>query len=224
VRESTEVRCVVLLHGLNRSARSMRPVERALRRRGYDVLNLSYPSRRANIAELSAEVATRITAWNEHARFDFITHSMGGIVLRAAVASAFLPVARVRRVVMLGPPNRGSELADVLPNLPLVGPLYERFLGPAGRELGTGRTSVPLQLPPPAFELGVIAGTKAINPIFARMLGGTNDGTVRVDRTTLEGVADFLLVPHSHSMLMMSSVVVEQALHFLDVGQFRRQL
>jgi triacylglycerol lipase len=200
----------------------MRPIDRALRGHNYEVLNLGYASRRRDVATLAAEVAAGITAWNASEPLDFVTHSMGGIVLRAAVAHALLPVERVHRVVMLGPPNRGSELADVLPTLPVVGPMYARFFGPAARELGTGRSSVPMRLPAPTFEVGVIAGTKTLNPLGSRILGGDNDGTVRVDRATIDGATDVLLVPHSHSMLMMSSVVVAQTLYFLDSGHFRR--
>jgi pimeloyl-ACP methyl ester carboxylesterase len=215
-------RYAVLLHGLARSARSMRPIERALRAHHYEVLNLGYASRHADVATLAADVAAAVGEWNTSERLDFVTHSLGGIVLRAAVANGLLPVERVRRVVMLGPPNRGSELADVLPTLPIVGPIYARWFGPAGRELGTGPSSVPSRLPAPTFEVGVIAGTKTLNPLTSRVLGGENDGTVRVDRALLDGVTDTLLVPHSHSMLMMSPVVLEQTLYFLDSGHFRR--
>ena len=200
----------------------MRPIERALRGHGYQVLNLRYESRRADIATLAAEVAAAIDAWNATEQLDFVAHSLGAIVLRAAVADALLPSKRIRRAVMLGPPNRGSELADVLPKLPVVGQLYTRYFGPAGGELGTDPSSVPSRLPPPTFQVGVIAGTKTLNPFTSRILGGENDGTVRIDRVTLDGVMDTLFVPHSHSMLMASPVVREQTLYFLDSGHFRR--
>lgn len=200
----------------------MRPIERALRDHDYEVLNLGYDSRRADIATLAAEVAAAIVAWNATDPLDFVAHSLGAIVLRAAVANAWLPAARVRRVVMLGPPNRGTELADVLPKLPVVGSWYTRYFGPAGGELGTGPSSVPSRLPAPTFQVGVIAGTKTLNPLTSGILGGTNDGTVRTDRVTLDGGTDMLLVPHSHSMLMLSPVVLEQTLYFLDSGHFRR--
>lgn len=202
----------------------MRPLERALRERSYEVLNLGYPSRQADIATLSAAIAARIADWQSSEPLDFITHSLGGILLRAAVATNALPATRVRRVVMLGPPNRGTELADVLPTLPILGSMYARLTGPAGRELGTGPSSVPSRLPPPSFEVGIIAGTRTLNPLFSLLLGGDNDGTVRVDRAALDGATDFLVVPHAHSTLMLSSNVVEQTLYFLDAGHFRRTI
>jgi pimeloyl-ACP methyl ester carboxylesterase len=212
---------VILLHGLGRTARSMRPVERALTNRGYRVLNVGYASRTAPIAELAAQVARRVGAWSAPAPIDFVTHSLGGILLRVGIASGMLPLDRVRRVVMLGPPNGGSELADTLPALPLVGALYRRFTGPAGLELGTTPTGVPAGLPPVAFELGVIAGNRSMNPFFSAILGAPNDGKVRVDRARVDGMRDFIVVPSWHPLLMVSAVVAEQTLHFLEHGTFR---
>ena len=211
-----------MLHGLGRTARSMRPVERALAKRGYLVLNLGYPSRSARIGLLASRVAQQIADWEVDRPLDFVTHSLGGILLRAAVADGLLPLARVRRVVMLGPPNGGSELADVLPGMPVVGPLYRRFTGPAGLELGTMTHAIPPQLPAVAFELGVIAGNRSVNPFFSALLGAPNDGKVRVDRARVEGMRDFIVVPSWHPLLMASRAVTEQILHFLERGEFRR--
>ncbi|MEP6730091.1 MAG: alpha/beta fold hydrolase [bacterium] len=213
---------VVLLHGLGRSTRSMLPIERALRRRGGRVLNLGYPSRSADVATLAADVARQIIEWEPNAPLDFITHSLGGIVLRMAVAQGDLPSERIRRAVMLGPPNSGSELADALPKVRLFGPLYRRFTGPAGLELGVGPEGVPAQLPPVSFELGVIAGTRSMNPVFNAMLSEPNDGKVRVERTKVKGMRDFLLVPEFHPLMMAAPDVITQAIHFLDFGAFRR--
>ena len=211
----------VLLHGLGRTARSMRPLERQLNGRGYRVLNLAYPSRSTDIATLARMVAREIGQWESGRPLDFVTHSLGGILLRVAVASGMLPLDRVHRVVMLGPPNGGSELADRLPTVPLVGSLYRRFTGPAGRELGTTLAGVPAQLPPVAFDLGVIAGNRSMNPFFSAILGAPNDGKVRVDRARVDGMRDFIVVPSWHPLLMVSRVVAEQALHFLEHGSFR---
>lgn len=199
----------------------MRPVERYLRGYGYDVLNLGYPSRSAAIPDLADRVAREIAAWRPVGPLDFVTHSLGGVLLRQAVASGSLDGARVHRVVMLGPPNGGSELADQLPTWPIFGRIYRRLTGPVGAQLGTGTDSVPLRLPPVAFETGVIAGTRSYNPVFSALLAAPNDGKVRVERTRVAGMRDFVTVPYWHPLLMMPSAVHTQILHFLDTGQFR---
>jgi triacylglycerol lipase len=212
----------VLLHGLGRSSRSMRPLERRLRAGGYEVLNADYPSRTADVASLASYIATQVHAFGDGRPLDFITHSLGGILLRAAVHANLIGAERVRRVVMLGPPNSGSELADVLPRVPLVGAFYRRFTGPAGMQLGTEMSAIAGTLPAVPFELGVIAGNRSYNPLFSAILDGPSDGKVRVDRTRVEGMRDFLVVPHWHPLLMSAPVVIDQALHFLEHGAFRR--
>lgn len=212
----------MLLHGLGRTARSMRPVERALTPRGYEVLNVDYPSRVADIEALATGVARQIGRWQAEGPLDFVTHSLGGILLRVAVARGLLAAARVHRAVMLGPPNDGSELADVLPTVPVFGWVFERFTGPAGRQLGTGVRGVPGQLPPVPFEMGVIAGNRSYNPVFSAILGDANDGKVRVERARVEGMSDFLVVPYWHPLLMAAPKVIAQVIHYLETGTFQR--
>lgn len=199
----------------------MRPVERALVAQGYDVLNLDYPSTAAPIFALAEILAERLAGWHGSRPLTFVTHSLGGVLLRAAVATELLSVERVYRAVMLGPPNAGSELADRLPLLPLVGAAYRRFTGPAGRQLGTGPEAIPMQLPPVSFETGVIAGTRSYNPWFSAILGAASDGKVRVDRAAVLGMRDFVTVPYSHPFLMRPAAVHTLILHFLEHGRFR---
>jgi triacylglycerol lipase len=198
----------------------MRPIERMLRARGYDVLNLGYPSRTRTIAKLAATVAEQILAWRPDEPVDFVTHSLGGILLRHAVASGALPATHVRRVVMLGPPNAGSELADQIPTWPLFGWIYRRMTGPAGMQLGTGADAVPAQLPAVTFETGIVAGTRSYNPVFSSVLGAPSDGKVRVERTRVAGMRDFLEVPYWHPLLMRPAAVHEQVGYFLEYGRF----
>ena len=212
----------MLLHGLGRTARSMRPVERALTPRGYATLNIDYPSRVADIETLAAGVARQIDRWHAEGPLDFVTHSLGGILLRVAVARGHLAATRVHRAVMLGPPNDGSELADVLPSVPFFGWVFQQFTGPAGRQLGTGLRGVPGQLPPAPFDLGVIAGNRSYNPVFSAILGDANDGKVRVERARVEGMSDFLVMPYWHPLLMAAPKVIAQVVHFLETGTFRR--
>ena len=200
----------------------MRPVELALVARGYRVLNLGYASRTADIETLSADVARRARGWTNGAAADFVTHSLGGILLRVAVDRGHLPLRQVGRVVMLGPPNGGSELADVLPRVPVFGWIYRQFTGPAGLQLGTEH-GVPPRLPAVPFDLGVIAGSRSYNPVFSAILGDANDGKVRVERARVEGMRDFLVVPHWHPLLMIAPAVVAQVVHYLEAGSFRRE-
>ncbi|HKG91516.1 MAG TPA: alpha/beta fold hydrolase [Gemmatimonadaceae bacterium] len=217
---------IVLLHGLGRTYRSMLPIARAAEARGYRVLNVAYPSRTAPIEALAERVAHEAQAFagafDAHERVHFVTHSLGGILLRAAVAAGLLPLDRVGRAVMLAPPNQGSELPDALGGRPLLGPLYRQVTGPAGAQLGTGPAGVPARLPPVEFELGVIAGSRSLNPLLSRYIEGPDDGKVSVGRAAVPGMRDFLVVPHSHTFLMRAPAVVEQVLHFLERGAFAR--
>jgi hypothetical protein len=200
----------------------MLPIARALTRHGYAVHNLDYDSRSAAVATLAADVAHRILQCGDDPPFDFVTHSLGGILLRAMVADGYLPSAAVRRAVMLGPPNGGSELVDALLAAPVVGRVYRRMTGPAGLELGVGAEGIAARLPPVPFELGVIAGTRSFNPVFSAVLGEANDGKVRVSRTKVDGMRDFLTVPRWHPTLMAAPSVIMQTIHFLEFGRFHR--
>jgi len=199
----------------------MSPIARALVRREYDVINLDYRSRSAPVATLAADIGQRIREREHDGPLDFVTHSLGGILLRVMVADVYLPGEVVRRVVMLGPPNAGSELVDVLSATPAIGRAYRWLTGPAGLELGVGANGVAARLPPVSFELGVIAGTRSFNPLFSALLAEANDGKVRVSRTKVLGMRDFLTVPRWHPTLMASPAVIAQTMHFLEFGSFR---
>jgi triacylglycerol lipase len=197
-------------------------LQRVLEARNYLVMNCGYKSRSADIATLAQDVASRVVQWESTAPLDFVTHSLGGILLRVALAHGHLPRQRVRRVVMLGPPNAGSEVVDVLSAIPIVASIYAAFTGPAGTQLGTNVGGVPAQLPPVDFELGVIAGNRSFNPVFSAILGPENDGKVRVERARVEGMREFLVVPNWHPMLVAAPRVLTQVVHFLEAGAFQR--
>lgn len=214
----TAAETVVLLHGLGRSSLSMWPLEQFLEERGYRVVNHGYPSTEHPIAELARMLGEEIEACcADSPKVHFVTHSMGGIVVRAYLAERSLD--SLGRVVMLSPPNQGSEIVDQVRDWEL----FELFLGPAARELGTDSTSVPLALPPVDFELGIITGSRSLNPISAAWIDGPNDGTVAVDRARVQGAQDFLVVPHSHTFIMWSLDVMEQVVSFLRRGEFERE-
>jgi pimeloyl-ACP methyl ester carboxylesterase len=188
----------------------------ALSAAGYRVCNIDYPSRKHPVAELAARhVAPEIGKCIARGEpVHFVTHSLGGIIVRQLAATG--AVQRFGRVVMLGPPNQGSEVVDTLGNWGLFGIIN----GPAGRELGTSPGALPQKLGPATFELGIIAGNRSINPILSTIIPGDDDGKVAIERARLEGMRDFIVVPASHPFLMKNDEVISQTIHFLACGAF----
>lgn len=210
--------CVVLLHGLSRTDFSMEKMANVLADRGYADINVHYNSRGHNIEEL-ADIAINqgledCRALDAH-RIHFVTHSLGGILVRYYLQHN--DVAELGRVVMLAPPNHGSQIIDVFRDFPG----FAFFSGEPATQLGTdGPESIPAQLPPVDFELGVIAGTRSMSPIFSLALPDRDDGKVTVESTKVEGMQDFIEMPFNHTFIMRSNAVIEQVIHFLQRGRF----
>jgi triacylglycerol esterase/lipase EstA (alpha/beta hydrolase family) len=207
---------VVLLHGLGRSPRSMQRLGRRLEAEGYRVVNVAYESRRETVEEASRHLGAELARCcpERSARVHFVTHSLGSIVVRYYLAHN--RPKNLGRVVMLGPPNNGSELVDLMKRLPVI----RRHVGPSRSQLGTDASSLPVRLGPVHFELGVIAGTRTWNPLFSWVLPGADDGMVAVERTKVEGMSDFLTVPRTHTFIMRGRDVIAQTIVFLQTGQF----
>jgi len=215
---SAAVDTVFLLHGMGRTKLSMARLATHLSNEGYNVVNLGYPSTRQSVADSVSQLDTELKKHGEHTngQVHFVTHSLGGIIVRAYLKQQ--SPANLGRVVMISPPNQGSEIADKLQD----NIFYQWSTGPAGQELGTGDTSTPNQLGPVDFPLGVITGDRSLNPIFSAWIGGPSDGKVSVERAAVTGMADFLVVNHSHTYIMRSSAVLRHVSHFLKSGSFDR--
>jgi pimeloyl-ACP methyl ester carboxylesterase len=210
---------VVLLHGIGRSSASMRLMRRTAEVAGFATLNIDYPSRRSTLEDLAEAIHPEVAdfAGRLAGSVHFLTHSMGGLLVRVYLARH--RPARLGRVVMLAPPNRGSEIADLLVGFAP----YGAWFGPAGRQLVTAQGEALLAaLGTVNYPLGVIAGDWTIDPVSWLLIPGPNDGKVAVERTRIEGVTDHIVLHTTHTTILLNAEVARQAIAFLKTGRFKR--
>lgn len=208
---------IILLHGLARTSRSMSRAGKLLAGYGYKIVNVDYPSRKNNIETLAFDYippAINKCASKDIKKIHFLTHSMGGILIRYYLSSQ--RIDKLGRVVMIAPPNQGSELVDKMAGWLI----FKAANGPAGLQMGTDKNSIPCTLGPVNFSTGIIAGDKTVNPLLSSLFPEANDGKVSVCRAQVEGMRDFIVLPYSHTFIMQHTAVIEQALHFIQQGYF----
>jgi pimeloyl-ACP methyl ester carboxylesterase len=212
---------VVLLHGIGVTAHVLGEMQRALEAAGYATLNLNYASRRKALEALAEDIhpAVDLFADGLGGSVHFVCHSMGGLLARVYLAK-YRP-KRLGRVVMLGTPNGGSEIADLLKNLAA----YRALFGPAGQQLTTLRdAATSAMLSNVDYPVGIIAGSRSVYPISSIVLPRPHDGRVSVANTRLEGMADHIVIHNSHPWLVRKGEAIAQTIAFLREGKFKSQL
>lgn len=198
----------------------MEAIAWTLRRHGYAVVNRSYPWRSQTIARIASEWLPAQLAGCAGSRLHFVTHSMGGIVVRQWLASCGAP-ANLGRIVMLAPPNGGSELPD---RFKTFAP-YRWVLGPNSVALGCAPHNLPRALgqwPAHRHALGIIAGNRSANPFLGQLVPKPHDGKVSVAATHLAGERDHITLPFSHPWLGWRRPTLRQIVAFLREGRFDR--
>lgn len=209
--------CVVLLHGLARSAASMWLLELRLQDEGFFTVNESYPSTTKPLRELIETVPPPSIAKCQGRRpVHFVTHSMGGVIMRGYLAEHKLE--GLGRLVLLAPPNKGSELVDTM----LQVPGFDWLNGPAGAALSADIDSIPNTISDTDAEYGVIAGNLSLNPLFSSFIPGDDDGKVSVESTKFAAMTDHITLNVSHTFIMNSTEVADQTIGFLLTGRFSR--
>ena len=193
-------------------------MQTAIEASGFVTLNLDYPSRRKALEPLADDLHKAIEGFADGLKgsIHFVGHSMGGLLARVYIAK-YRP-ERLGRVVMLGTPNGGSEIADRLKNFFA----YRAYFGPAGQQLVTQRNAATdAALPPIDYPVGIIAGNRSVYPIAsALLLPRPNDGRVSVQNTRLDGMTDHIVIGASHPWMVRNRLAIEQTIAFLRDGRF----
>lgn len=237
---------VVLLHGLGRTRYSMRALGQYLAKHGgYTPIYVGYASTQAPLETHARALARVLEPWDEVEEIDFVAHSLGNLVIRrwwhdrlggpstasaergagedplaSGDAAAARSGPRVRRLVMLGPPNQGADRAVWWATNQFTGPTFRWIVGPAAAQLGPSFADVRPTLATPDCEFGILAGGLGDGQGWNPGLEGDDDGTVRVEETRLAGAHDFQLVPLGHNVLIAHETAFAATLRFLDQGHF----
>lgn len=221
-----EGRAVILLHGLGGWHGSMKTLADYLEERGnYTVFNMSYPSTRGEIGEHARALASVVEHLEGIEEINFVGHSLGNLVIRhylrdqTDAPAGRAPDPRIKRIVMLAPPNHGSERAEKWSDNEMV----LTVLGRAAQQLGSAWSTIESKLATPECDFGVVAGGRGDERGYSSRLVGDDDGTINVATTRLAGARDFVVVPVWHSFMMFHPTVLEYTHRFLEKGYFIAQ-
>lgn len=206
--------CVILLHGIGDVKLSMSKLENDIKKAGFNTINIGYPANGKKIEMIADnELSKAIEKCRNYEKIHIVTHSMGALVTRYYLNNHKLPEGS--RIVMLSPPNKGSEVADYFQD----SKLYELFYGEAGRELETNSAFLK-KLKPINYQVGIIAGSSSTNPFLSRILPGKDDGRVSVENMKLNEMKDFIVISTTHLLIKYNKQVANQTINFLINGKF----
>ena len=207
-------KAVVCVHGIIRSSKSFHRMSERLKQEGYSVFGFDYPSTRIPISAAADELHSALESLEGIEEINLVVHSMGGLVVRCYLSK--YKDERIRRMVMLGVPNQGAEMANLCQGLFA----YQLIFGPAGAQLVCGKSGLCCDLPAPEFEFGIIAGARGTETGWNPLIPGDDDGTFTVASTRLPGAADFATVHCLHSFLMNDRTAIDHTARFLETGRF----
>ncbi len=207
---------VILLHGMGRSPFLFRDMERALRAAGFDAVAVSYPSLTRDIAGHADQIEHLLESARDVEKVSFVSHSLGGLVVREVLNrnGAWRDELALGRVVMIAPPNQGSELAESVADLPP----YHWIGGPAASEIAAGPPFAPVS---PEIEVAIIAGGTDGGNGFNPLLSENNDGVVTVSETRLPGARDHIVVRALHTVIAGDPQTIAATRKFLETGRLR---
>ena len=209
--------CVVLVHGLWRSGWAMRSIANDLNDFAYQTVSISYPSTSMNIPEIAANYLPPAIEECEQGgaeQIHFVSHSMGGIVVRQYLQNNHLPLGS--KVVMLSPPNQGSELSEKFGDASW----YQHIVGPAGASLSKKEGGIISRLKAVKEPVGIIAAYRGWSVWPSAWLPEPNDGTVSVESMKLAEMNDFVLINDGHAMMRFNMDIHQQIRYFLAKGEF----
>ena len=214
---------VILLHGLIRSSGSMSVMEKHLQGQGFTTVNFSYASSRKSVGEHAVALKSVIDGLGDQVTdIYFVAHSLGNIVIRHYLHDTTNPQTqqngdpRIRRIVMIGPPNQGSKVARTFKN----SHLFRAVAGKSGDQLARDWAKLVPQLATPSAEFGIVAGGQENEAYSHFLLKGKDDYTVSVDETKLTGATDFMVRPLLHGTMMNQPIVLQATTRFFKEGHF----
>lgn len=206
----------LLIHGILRHSRSLGKVQTALEKAGLQPEPFDYPSTKAPLDSAVDYLASTLENLGpEVTRINIVVHSMGGLLVRTYLKQYGEKAdPRIHRLVMMGTPNHGAQMATILRDLGA----FKMIFGPAGQQLVDAEDGFISELPTPPFEFAVIAGSRGNSKGWNPLIPGDDDGTVTVESTRLPGAKDFRTFVTSHALMLFRRDVADAAVRFIQTG------